>query len=94
VTHLLGVSPGEILNQNQYAIRWAVELPIKELEWGLHMGRMQESQEADRVERSIVWPVCAYLLLIHLYGREQSSNFTFEAKGLTDRQPHATDLLV
>ena len=38
------------------------------------MGRMQVSQDAERVERSVVFPVCAYLLLIHLYGREQASS--------------------
>lgn len=69
VTNLLGVSAGAILNQ--YAIRWAVELMIKELKGGLHLGRMQVSQDAERVERSVVLPVCAYLLLVHLYGRDQ-----------------------
>ena len=34
------------------------------------MGRMQGSQDADRVERSVVLPVCASLLLVHLYGSE------------------------
>ena len=34
---------------------------------------MQVSQDAERVERSVVLPVCAYLLLIHLYGRDSSS---------------------
>jgi Transposase DDE domain len=72
VTNLLGVSAGEILNH--YAMRWAVELTIKELKSGLHLGRMQVSQDADRVERSVVLPVCAYLLLLHLYGREQASS--------------------
>ena len=35
---------------------------------------MQVSQDAERVERSVVLPVCAYLLLIHLYGRDQAEN--------------------
>ena len=30
------------------------------------------SQDAERVERSVVLPVCAYLLLIHLYGHDQA----------------------
>ena len=38
------------------------------------MGRRQVRQDAERVERSVVLPVCAYLLLIHLYGREQASS--------------------
>jgi len=33
---------------------------------------MQVSQDAERVERSVVLPVCAYLLLIHLHGRDQA----------------------
>jgi hypothetical protein len=48
-----------------------VELTIKELKGGLHLGRMQVSQDAERVERSVVLPVCASLLLVHLYGRHQ-----------------------
>ena len=44
---------------------------IKELKSGLHLGRMQVSQDAERVERSVVLPVCAYLLLVHLYGTEE-----------------------
>jgi hypothetical protein len=47
---------------------------IKELKGGLHLGRMQVSQDAERVERSVILPVCAYLLLIHLYGREPASS--------------------
>jgi hypothetical protein len=38
VTNLLDASASAILNQ--YAIRWAVELTIKELKSGLHLGRM------------------------------------------------------
>ena len=70
MTNLLDVSASEVISQ--YAIRWAVELTIKELKGGLHVGRMQVSQDAERVERSVVLPVCAYLLLVHLYGREQT----------------------
>jgi len=43
-------------------------------QWGLHLGRMQVSQDAERVGRSVVLPVCAYLLLVHLYGREQDAS--------------------
>lgn len=39
---------------------------------GLHLGRMQLSQDADRVERSVILPVCASLLLVHLDGGEQA----------------------
>jgi hypothetical protein len=70
VTNLLDVSASAVISQ--YAIRWSVELVIKELKGGLHLGRMQVSQDAERVERSVVLPVCAYLLLIHLHGRDQA----------------------
>ena len=72
VTNLQGVSASAIVSQ--YSVRWGVELTIKELKSGLHLGRMQVSQDAERVERSIILPVCAYLLLIHLYGREQAGS--------------------
>ncbi len=72
VTNLLDVSASTIVSQ--YAVRWSVELVIKELKSGLHLGQMQVSQDADRVERSVILPVCAYLVLIHLYGREQAGN--------------------
>lgn len=51
-----------------------MELTLKELKGGLHLGRMQVSQDAERVERSVVLPVCAYLLLLHLYGRDQAAD--------------------
>ena len=35
---------------------------------------MQVSQDAERVERSVVLPVCAYLLLVHLYRHDQAEN--------------------
>jgi len=44
------------------------------VERGLHLGRMQVSQDAARVERSVVLPVCAYLLLVHLYGPDQAAD--------------------
>ena len=68
VTNRLDVSASDVISQ--YSIRWGVELTIKELKSGLHLGRMQLSQDADRVERSVILPVCAYLLLIYLHGRD------------------------
>jgi hypothetical protein len=32
---------------------------------------MQVTRDADRVARSVVWSVCAYLLLVRLYGRDE-----------------------
>jgi hypothetical protein len=72
VTHRLDVSASAVISQ--YAMRWGVELTIKELKGGLHLGRMQVRQDAEGVERAVVLPVCAYLLLIHLYGQEQASS--------------------
>lgn len=72
VTNLLGASASVILSH--YARRWGVELTIKELKAGLHLGCMQVSQDAERVERSVVLPVCAYLLLVHVYGCEQAAS--------------------
>lgn len=40
---------------------------------GLHLGRMQVTRDADRVARSVALSVCAYLLLVRLYGRDEGS---------------------
>jgi Transposase DDE domain len=69
VTNRLDVSASDVISQ--YSLRWGVELTIKELKSGLHLGRMQLSQDADRVERSVILPVCAYLLLIYIHGCDQ-----------------------
>jgi hypothetical protein len=69
VTNLKAATTGEILSR--YARRWGVEVTIKELKTGLHLGQMQVTKEADRVERSVVLPVMAYLLLVKLYHHEE-----------------------
>jgi hypothetical protein len=56
------------------ACDYNIELTIKELKGGRHLGRMQVSQDAERVKRAIVLPVCAYLLLVRLYGTEQGEH--------------------
>ena len=70
VTNLEGVKAGTILNL--YAWRWGVEVTIKELKGGLHLGQMQVTRDADRVSRSVALSVCAYLLLVRLYGRDET----------------------
>ena len=70
VTNLTEMSAGAILSV--YARRWGVELTIKELKSGLHLGQMQVTKEAERVERSVVLSVVAYLLLVRLYGRDEA----------------------
>jgi hypothetical protein len=68
VTNLEGVKASTVLSL--YAWRWGVEVTIKELKGGLHLGQMQVTRDADRVARSVALSVCAYLLLARLYGRD------------------------
>jgi hypothetical protein len=70
VTNLTEASAGAILSI--YARRWGVELTIKELKSGLHLGQMQVTKEAGRVGRSVALSVVAYLLLVRLYGRDEA----------------------
>ena len=55
-----------------YARRWGIEVTIKELKSGLHLGRMQVTKEKARVARSVALSVLAYLLLVRLYGKEEA----------------------
>jgi hypothetical protein len=71
VTNLTEARAGAILSE--YAWRWGVELVIKELKRGLHLGQMQVTKDAARVARTVALPVCAYLLLVRLYGRDEAS---------------------
>jgi hypothetical protein len=70
VTNLTEASVGAILSI--YARRWGVELTIKELKSGLHLGQMPGTKESERVRRSVVLSVLAYLLLVRLYGRNEA----------------------
>jgi hypothetical protein len=83
VTNLEGASEGEILSI--YMRRWSIELTIKELKAGLHIGQMQVTREAKTVERSVVLSVIAYLVLLRLYGREQWVKEGFSAFKLKQR---------
>jgi hypothetical protein len=59
VTNLDGVKASTVLSL--YAWRWGVEVTIKELKGGLHLGQMQVTRHADRVARSValsVWALC------------------------------------
>jgi hypothetical protein len=62
-----------------------VELTIKEMQGGLHRGRMQGSQDAERGERSVGLPGCADLLLVHVYGREPAASKDWSLFQLTQR---------
>jgi hypothetical protein len=68
VTNLLEVKAGTVLRL--YAWRWGVEVTIKALKSGLHLGQMQVTRDKGRVKRSVALPVCAYLLLVRLYGHD------------------------
>jgi hypothetical protein len=68
VTNLREASVREVLSY--YARRWGIEVTIKELKGGLHLGRMQVTREKGRVGRSVALSVLAYLLLLRLYGAE------------------------
>jgi hypothetical protein len=70
VTNLTGATAGTILSI--YARRWGVELTIKELKSGLHLGRMQVTNDKARVTRSVALSVLAYLLLVRLYGSDEA----------------------
>ena len=39
---------------------------------GLHLGQMQVTKKGERVERSVVLAVLAYLLLVRLYSRDEA----------------------
>jgi Transposase DDE domain len=70
VTNLTEASAGTILRI--YAWRWGVEVTIKELKSGLHLGQMQVTKEAERVTRSVALSLVAYLLLVRLYGHDEA----------------------
>jgi hypothetical protein len=71
VTNLTEATTGMILNH--YQRRWGMEVAVKELKCGLHLGQLQVTKESRRVERGPLLPILAYLLLLHLYGREVSA---------------------
>jgi hypothetical protein len=58
---------------SHYPRRWGVEVAFKELKSGLHLGPRQVANEPRRVERGVLSPILAYVLLLRLYGREFST---------------------
>jgi hypothetical protein len=70
VTNLTEAHAGTVLSL--YAWRWGVEVTIKELKSGLHLGQMQVTKEAERVTRSVALSVVASLLLVRLYGPDEA----------------------
>jgi hypothetical protein len=68
VINLKDASACDILSH--FARRWMIEVIFKEIKTGLHLGQMQVTKEERRIQRSVVLPVMAYLLLLRLYGSE------------------------
>ena len=58
---------------SHYHRRWGVEVTFKELKSGLHLGQRQVTKEPRRVERGLLVPVLASVLLLRLYAREFST---------------------
>lgn len=89
VTNLEGVKAGTVLSL--YAWCWGVEVTIKELKGGLPLGQRQVTRDAGRVARSVALSVCAYLLLVRLYGRDAASGPPWSVFRLKQRL--STDLM-
>src|SRR5262249_30808808 len=70
VINLTEASAGAMLSI--YARRWGIEVTIKELKSGLHLGQMQGTKEAAGVTRSVALSVVADLVLVRLYGHEEA----------------------
>jgi Transposase DDE domain len=87
VTNLEAATAGQVLSY--YARRWGVEVTIKELKSGLHLGRMQVTKDAARVSHSVALSVLSYLLVVRLYGKEardtrESSLFRLKQRFIAD----------
>jgi hypothetical protein len=83
VTNLTEANAGAILSM--YAWRWGVEVTIKELKSGLHLGQMQVTHDKERVMRSVALSVLAYLLLVRLYGKEEPATQPWSLFKLKER---------
>jgi hypothetical protein len=83
VTHLTEASAGAMLCI--YAWRWGVEVTIKELTRGLHLGQRQGTHDKERVTRSVALSVLADLRLVRLYGREETSTKEWRRLKLKER---------
>jgi hypothetical protein len=70
VTNLTDAPAGTMLSISAW--RWGVEVTIKALQSGLHLGQMPVTKEAERVTRSMPLSVAAYLLLGRLYGHAKA----------------------
>jgi hypothetical protein len=78
-------NPARPNHTNFMACDYNIELVIKESKSGLHLGQMQVTGDADRVARSVALPVCAYSLLVRLYGREEAATKSWSLFQLKQR---------
>jgi hypothetical protein len=62
-----------------------MEVTIKELKSGLHLGQMQVTNDKERVSRSVALSVLAYLLLVRLYGKEEAATKAWSLFKLKER---------
>ena len=62
-----------------------MEVTIKELKSGLHLGQMQVTKDKERVTRSVALSVLASLLLVRLYGRAELSTQAWSLFKLKER---------
>jgi hypothetical protein len=77
------VSAGAVLSM--YAWRWGVEVMLKELKSGLHLGQRQVTKDAERVRHAVILSVLAYLLLVRWYGGEEASTNDWSIFKLKER---------
>jgi hypothetical protein len=83
VTNRMEAHAGAMLSM--YAWRWGVEVTIKALKSGLHVGQMQVTNDKERVTRSVSLSVLASLLLVCMYGREEAAAKTWSLFKLKER---------
>jgi hypothetical protein len=71
VTNLHDVNARTVLSLDAW--RWGIEVTITALKGGWQLGQMHVTRDADRVARSVALSVCASLVLVRLYGRDEAS---------------------
>jgi hypothetical protein len=62
-----------------------MEVTIKELKSGLHLGQMQVTHDKERVTHSVALSVLGYLLLVRLYGQEEATTKAWRFFKLQER---------
>jgi hypothetical protein len=68
VTNLPDVRARRIVDM--YRRRWSVELLMKELKGATRVGQHQVTKEPQRVERSVVMSMMAYLMIVKFHAQD------------------------